>query len=319
MAGMFRFVAPLVMVLLPTMAAAGPNAEARILFHLTYPTSRNACGTRANPAWPSVVATTAPLYPVCYFAYVLVAEGSPTAGVGGVSFGIEYDAADSSGVDIFSWHLCADAESPTAGWPASGTGNTVSWNPDTNCQRSEPGGGGTGVMAGAGYFYLTAYTPDLLYVRPHPVTGLATVTSCTGVEDVIAPPDSCHTYPYPLGFAGFGGYSGYNPCAYHGGCPCQITGPPNCTPGSKGNRYDCVRAPNWMYESYYWRISGNGTIDSTFGGTAWVTAGTSGAFTLSLGVSWFEWGSLFCDKVVTVADNVPVQSTTWGGIKALYR
>ena len=39
--------------------------------------------------------------------------------------------------------------------------------------RFEPGGAGTGVSAAAGYFYMAAYTPDMLRVTPRPVDGRA--------------------------------------------------------------------------------------------------------------------------------------------------
>jgi hypothetical protein len=314
MTKLLRSVVALLLVLLPGLAEGGPNADAKILLHLAAPTARNACSRR--PACASTVTYGLSLYPLYYFAYVLVGEAAQATGASGVSFGIQYNSGAWSGLYMHSWHLCADAESPTAGWPASGTGNTVSWNSETNCQRTEPGGAGTGVVATAGYFNVSAYTPVQLFLTPNPATGTATVTTCTGITDVIAPPDTCHQLS-SLGFAGFGGMPGFRPCYISlGSCPCQITGPPICAPGSTGNRY--ARA-SYDPGSLFWSISGNGVIDSTSGAAVWVTAGAVGTFTLHLRIDHPDWWDVDCEKVVTVEDNIPTRPTTWGGIKALYR
>ena len=136
----------------PTLARATGNENARLALHLAAVTSKNACSAAAaRPACPDIV-TQGALYPNSYFAYVLVTNGDLEKGVAGAQFGIQYEAAPQQGVDIFSWHNCAGAEFPTPDWPEPGGGNVLTWIAGTQCQRAEPGGPGTGVMATLGYF-----------------------------------------------------------------------------------------------------------------------------------------------------------------------
>ena len=191
---------------------ADTQTTARILVHLKSTTTRDACGAWGAPTCADVN-TAGALYPTTYFGYLLVCDGSAFAGLAGVECGVQYDSGAQSGVDIYSWALCGSVEFHTADWPASGSGNRITWDPASRCQRTEPGGPGTGVTANAGYFYLAAYTPDQLHVRPHPATGEAKVADCTACESVLA-----HSIDgiYPtLGSANFsagGSSAGYNPC-----------------------------------------------------------------------------------------------------------
>lgn len=69
-----------------------------------------------------------------YWAWVVVGgveprvgEGGP-GGIGGIQFGIEYDP----GVVIYGWTLCTGGseipeDGPAGTWPASGTGNAITW------------------------------------------------------------------------------------------------------------------------------------------------------------------------------------------------
>jgi hypothetical protein len=96
-----------------------------------------------------------------YFVFLCVFKADAGPGVSGVQCGIRYDDQARQGVDVFSWTSCADMEWPQDGWPnRSGDGNTIVWLYNTNCQRNEPGGFGDGVTAVAGYFSVTAYSPD---------------------------------------------------------------------------------------------------------------------------------------------------------------
>src|SRR5262249_46658502 len=47
----------------------------------------------------------------------------------GVQAGISYEASHDGnpGLEVLGWHLCADLEFPDDAWPASGTGNTMTW------------------------------------------------------------------------------------------------------------------------------------------------------------------------------------------------
>jgi hypothetical protein len=202
-------VAGLATVALSTVSQAGPNANAKIQLHLLAPTTKSQC-TRlsATPACNAVVVQGG-LAPTYYYAYVLVTDGNATAGIAGLEFGIQYNGSPNAGVDIFGWTLCATLEfqQPSPVWPASGGGNLITWDSTNRCQVFEPGGPGTGVVANAGYFYLGAYTADILSITVRPVSGFAKVATCAAEEDIVTTGTPSH-----LGSAGFGGAPGYNPC-----------------------------------------------------------------------------------------------------------
>jgi hypothetical protein len=186
--------------------------DAKICLHVKSATSKNPCGDPL-PSCDQVV-TNGGLYPQTHNVFVLVSNGFTnglsTSGVAGLQFGIEYDGAPQSGVDIYSWAPCADLEYPMSGWPSSGTGTLIIWDRFNHCQHQEPGGPGTGVAATAGYFYMAAYTPDILRITPRQVDGAAKVANCNSSESILV--DETHNpSPSPLGTAGFGA-PGYNPC-----------------------------------------------------------------------------------------------------------
>lgn len=188
-------------------SSAGQNSGAKILIHVAPHTTKNNC-TRAAALPPcSGVVTTGQLN-VGYDAYLLVVDGNATAGVGGLQCGIQYPATFA--VD---WALCGTLEFSSTGWPSSGGGNLITWDTSNRCQRSEPGGTNTGVVATAGYFYMAAYGPGNLTVTTRPVDGLAKVGDCASQpsEDIIAGTGG-PSGASRLGFASFGGGTGYRPC-----------------------------------------------------------------------------------------------------------
>ena len=151
-----------------------------------------------------------------YYAFVCVVDGDPNKGIAGVEFGIEYNSARSRGVDIYDWNLCGTLQFPMERWPASGTGNLVTWEANSKCQREEPAGAGTGVVAVAGYFYLSAYSADTFKVTRRPASNLAQVADC-GDESVESIVDGFGTNfsQSHLGFVSFSEgatVDGYNPC-----------------------------------------------------------------------------------------------------------
>jgi hypothetical protein len=212
-------VAGLAVLALSTDSNAGPNANAKIQLHLLSPTTKSQCTRLSATPVCNAVVVQGTLYPTLYYAYVLVTDGDATAGIAGLEFGITYNGNASQGVDIYGWTLCATLEfqQPSPVWPSSGGGNLITWDSTNRCQVFEPGGAGTGVVADAGYFYLGAYSPDVLAITPRPVSGFAKVATCAAEEDVVAPGPS----PSHLGTAGFGGQPGYNPCGLN--TPIQPT------------------------------------------------------------------------------------------------
>lgn len=194
-----------------TTFASSIDGRPKVLIHLATKTTKNACGTRGTVACDQVK-TAGALYPNLYFGYLMVAGADAGPGVGGLQCGIQYDAAATSGIDIFSWTLCATLEFVSTGWPNSGGGNLITWDTATKCQRFEPGGAGTGVSAAAGYFYMAAYTPDMLRVTPRPVDGRAKLADCASNEMLLVSGD--------LGSANFtsaGNVPGVNSCLATGG------------------------------------------------------------------------------------------------------
>jgi hypothetical protein len=216
---------------LPETGWAGANANAKILLHVGLPRpaviDRPCTNVTRIPACSNVV-TSGGLYPPSLYRYVylLVTDGDAAEGVGSMEWGISYNNEAGEGVDIFAWDWCAadhfPVNGPNGAWPASGSGNRLVWFA-THCQRFEPGGAGTGVVAVGGYFYVGAYTPDILSITPNPTGGLALVGSCASVVDTVEGGPVVRN-PSHLGFARFserGTEPGYNPCGL--GTPVRPT------------------------------------------------------------------------------------------------
>lgn len=215
----------------PAPARAAGNQFATILIHTLSPTSKNSCVRAENlPAHCSDFEDgvhNLALYPTTYFAYVLVANGSPETGVSGIQFGIEYEggangATDGAGIDIYGWTACSTLElvTPPGGginaWPNPNSGMLLVWNAPENCQMS--GNEELGVVATAGYFYLGAMSTAELRLEPRQVDNAARVFDCAGQEDTFLP---CFLdYYMQLGRIGFN-MPGYNPtCTLH--CPDPV-------------------------------------------------------------------------------------------------
>lgn len=227
--------APLLVGALAGPAAAGPNADARLLIHLLAPTRKNACARpEATPDCAGIV-TAGGLAPQMYYAYLLVVGADAQAGVAGVQCGIRYNPAEKAGVDVLSWKNCGTLEFPSDDWPASGGGNLVTWDATVRCQKNAAHGPAVGVEAVVGYFYCAAYGPDTLRVTPRPVDGFAKVADCKSVEDLIDARDT-PAAPARVGYAVFsagGKAPGYSPC----GAPAKApTSAPAPTPPGKGGK-----------------------------------------------------------------------------------
>jgi hypothetical protein len=174
---------------------AGPNADVKILIHLVPDTSVPGCSQPHSKPTCNNVVTSGDLYPYAYYAYLLVTDADQESGIGGFTCGIEYGTGslDETGIDIWSWTLCAsgEASSVVTNWPESGSWNSLSWDSNTQCQNHEPGGIGTGVTTAGGYFHLTAYSAPVsndvsyLFVVPRSIDGIATVSSCFAVVDTV--------------------------------------------------------------------------------------------------------------------------------------
>jgi len=206
------------MVALSTGAHAAGNANAKIMLHHQAPTTKNVCNRAGNVPTTGCIGynvNNGPLYPTQYsFTYLLVINGSQTEGIAGVQMGIDYNGAPGAGVDVDLFFLCATLQFSSTGWPQDGGGNLITWDATTACQVN--GNPLLGAVAVAGYFYLGAYSPDVMRVIPRPVDGFAKVANCGSVEDIPwggAPTDNATDGDTFLGAQGFGpGSTGINPC-----------------------------------------------------------------------------------------------------------
>lgn len=190
-------------VLAARPALAGKNPNAKLLLHLVPYNNRATCaGGRMVTA--DKIVTKGDLFPARYTAYALVVDGTPGAGISGVQFGLAFNDTLKKGVDILDWQECSLFNFPTEGWPTeSFTGNLLTWNQINDCDS-------TGIRV-AGYFYVTAYSPDRLRLIPRPVDNQASVISC-GVTTSTPNEEVIDVIPTEdLGFVDFGGGPGYNP------------------------------------------------------------------------------------------------------------
>jgi len=181
--------------------ASSYDGKPKILLHTRAVTAKDACawGGVADCGQATVTAQVGPYY----YVYALISRGG-YASLDGAFFGISYDldasdgATNHRGVDVFSWTKCAPMDFTAFGWPNPGGSNHAIW--------ASPGCA-TGESNVVGYFYLGAYSPDVLRVAHRPGLAEATVASCSGQETALLEPD--------LGFVAFsadGAVSGCNPC-----------------------------------------------------------------------------------------------------------
>ncbi|HEX7879512.1 MAG TPA: hypothetical protein VF720_08885 [Candidatus Eisenbacteria bacterium] len=184
-------------LLLGVLANAAEAADPKLLFHARRASMAQPC--QANLSRCQDVDVLGQLYAPSgagnYYVYLVAAGIDPAQGLASVSFGIDYDAVTVSGVDLFTWNLCADSEEPGTGWyQEAHSSNRISWNAESCPAES---------LVVGGYFYMTCYTASFLTVGPvgdDPVT----FRDCQS-QDVTLPQSS-------LGHVAFGATGGCNPC-----------------------------------------------------------------------------------------------------------
>lgn len=185
-----------------TEARAGGNPNVKIILHLVPWNNRHTCSAGVLEQ-PGQVVTKGDLFPARYAAYALVAEGTPGVGISGLQFGIAFNDTTKKGVDIIDWQECSLFNWPMPGWPVESlTGNLLTWNADTDCDSSG--------FRVAGFFYLTAYSPDRLRIVARPADNIVAVIDC--MKNGSKNEDCLDVLPVEsLGFVDFGGGEGYNP------------------------------------------------------------------------------------------------------------
>lgn len=191
--------------------ASSFDGRPKILLHLTHPTTKGILCERGRITDCREAMINADLYPngKSYFLYVEVHQGDDDAGLGswrrlaGVQFSVDYDAAPGSGVDIFTWTYCTDlhfsADGVNGPWPSPLSSNLLTWDPYNNCQNDE--------VAIVGYFYLAAYSPDVVRVLPRVVDGQSKLADCAGSEFLLHGADLGR-----VAFSSAAATPGCNPC-----------------------------------------------------------------------------------------------------------
>jgi len=214
---------------LASLAFAGENAIAGISLHLTDASGFNNPCKKALPSFPKggdsindAIRCKGATKPNDFDVWAVICNGSDSLGVRGGEWGIDYDGALGSGVDVNSWNYCTDGlEFPSDGWPGAGTGTIVTW---TSCQDVAPVAPNGDVLshqvvAVMGVFNVTTYGRSYMYVTPRPVTGFAKVADCGAAEDLIS-----GNIPSQLGIGGFcQGAKGYNFCGVKSLAPTTET------------------------------------------------------------------------------------------------
>jgi len=173
-----------------SVALAGENANAGISLHITKPTAKitlcQSFGYQAGATDPFDERGLPCNGGMGSFdVWIVICNGSDSVGLAGAEFGIEYDGALGSGVDVTSWKSCADLEFPQDDWPQSGSGNLVTW---ATCQLTDlvqnPPQAKT-AFAVCGVLSVNVYGQDQLAITPRPVSGSLKVADCNAVEDDI--------------------------------------------------------------------------------------------------------------------------------------
>ena len=202
--------------LLSSVAQAGTNDQAKIAVHLRAPVSKGSPCTAlppppCNPGESNLNVQGS--IGSAYHLYLLVLDGNPISGVAGASLGISYNDSLGRGLDVYSWSRCADLEFPGGpegvNWPASGSGNVLTWDSSTHCQnRSASGDNNAGVSAILGVFYVYAYSNDVFSVtrREYVPSPDFAVSDCVSFQ-------SNPAFPENAGQIGFGSEQGRDPCA----------------------------------------------------------------------------------------------------------
>lgn len=202
---LLKLLSALALVALPQLAVAGSNDNAKVASHLRVHSAKgSACvASPTPPCNPASSLTVVGSLATGYDLYLLVLDGSPSAGVSGVEVRVAYTSAEGplvGGLDVFSWTPCGDLQFPSTSWPDAGSTNKITWEIPDNCQDSPASGDyDNGVTAVAGSFYVYAYGDDTFDIIG------ANVSDCGGTITTLPRSN--------LGVSGFGAAAGVDPCA----------------------------------------------------------------------------------------------------------
>jgi hypothetical protein len=318
--GLFVLI-PLVLAGLSDRAEAGcpppPHHVPRLLVHLT-DVSKNPCQGLRRPPKCSPTSTTVNaaglLAPKEYLAYIVLSRADRERGVASVTFGLHYDGAPESGVEIDAWGHCGDAAIVGPGWPASmgsthGPTLTVFWSGD-ECQRNPMPADSSLTEVVVAWFRVRAVTADYLRLFFNRFPEMSDCTGATTRFDIA-----------DLGSARFsagGEWPAENPCD-HGlpGPGCDLTGPATVAPGAEVGYQAFGLCCGVRYTR--WSVTGAATMVEPQSGYPFrVVAGEEGTFEVTFVWAGDHAGGC-CSRTITIDPSLPVVPTTWGRIKALVR
>jgi hypothetical protein len=163
----------------------------------------------------------APSYPLQEWAYLMVGQLSPSFGVGGVSFGVNYPSPTLYVGESAEWGLvyCADGNtypSTSPAWPLPGSGITITWltcSPGVTTKVISPDNG----HAVIGKFYVYAYGECTLAMTPNYTKTSGDeldVADCGGINTKLLSLTDPSLWDALCGVIHFGGNGslGYTPC-----------------------------------------------------------------------------------------------------------
>jgi len=206
------------LLLAAVVGTTAPAQAQRIALHVRSFTSSKICGASAPAGACDTFVNTMPAgtsaAPIQYTVYIsAVMDTVTTAAGGGLSgcgFGIQYEpymnnGGTKSGLLVNSFLLCANLQFPAALWPATNTGNVVTWS---SCQKGTSLANNVQALVGA--LQVTSYSPTKLYIIRRPANNRLEITGCP-----ISSPPNFDIPDNKVGFIAFAGASesGCNPCA----------------------------------------------------------------------------------------------------------
>lgn len=218
-------------LLFSSVVTAGME-NARFALHRVDPPSKigSLCSTY-TPNYngiPCVDYTVTGPAPGASIVYLVIGQGG-TEGIAAVSFGIDYDgrAGEHMGIDptTVTWNSCvSSAEYKNDGgfgpWPNPKGGVRMSWSRLTHCQTEVIGS--YGVHALLGWFYLYAYSEDILRLTPNNnlESGSELIVCNCDDPDIVNPctnllglyPPQLHDFLTGRVHFGGDGSPGYTPC-----------------------------------------------------------------------------------------------------------
>jgi len=167
---------------------------AAILLHVVSATGHTACDGASSLGSVITAQSLSPDDSLHSIVYMIATPNLATYQICGVQAGIAYETTRNGhpGLEVLSWHVCSDLEFAGDNWPASGSGNTMTWADNFSTDINV-----------VGYFEVIAHGPATMSVIPWPNTGMAKIANCSAMEYALeVPPDRLGWVSW--GGAGFG-------------------------------------------------------------------------------------------------------------------